>query len=181
MHRVQPEIQTFHSPNRGVRVTSDRDSTAPVDEEVWITIHDTPTRQVSRSTSNSFANLGLPGEEKRKWTHTHTGPSATLSRRAGEGDWNSFPESNARGSRRQNKPPVRQQFLKRRPERHGQRSFLPSFSSSCLSPCTMRTPRLTRDSDGNPLRRLRVISKAGKFVEVLGLHGTPPHRLNELS
>ena len=46
---------------------------------------------------------------------------------------------------------------------------------SSLSPWTILKPRLTRVSDGNPLRRLRLRLKGGlvgKFV--FGLHGTPP-------
>lgn len=40
---------------------------------------------------------------------------------------------------------------------------------------TIRSPRLTCDSDGKPLRRLRVTSKAlAVEVFVLDLHGTPP-------
>jgi transposase len=41
------------------------------------------------------------------------------------------------------------EFLKRRPEPHGQGSLLPSFSISSFSPpCTLRGPRFTCDSEG---------------------------------
>jgi hypothetical protein len=60
---------------------------------------------------------------------------------------------------RRNEPLFRQHFLKRLPEPQGQRSLRPSFSSSSLSPWTMRTPRLTRVSDGKPRRRLFIVSK----------------------
>ena len=44
-----------------------------------------------------------------------------------------------------------------------------------LFPFTTRSPRLTRASEGNPLRRLLVTSKP-ELVEVIGFgfHGTPP-------
>lgn len=51
--------------------------------------------------------------------------------------------------------------LNLRAEPQGQGSLRPSFSTSSLSPWTSRRPRLTRDSDGKPLRRLRVISRVG--------------------
>ena len=63
------------------------------------------------------------------------------------------------GLRHQKRPLFRQHFLKRFPLSHGQRSLRPSFSSRSLSPCTMRTPRLTCVSDGNPFRRLLIVSK----------------------
>jgi len=80
-------------------------------------------------------------------------------------------------SRRQKQPFLRQHFLKRWPEPHGQRSFLPSFSSRCLLPWTTRTPRLTCVSDGNPRRRLLIRSKKrlfGKETFVCMCHSTPP-------
>ena len=41
----------------------------------------------------------------------------------------------------------------------------------------MRAPRLTRDSEGKPFRRLLVTSKAvGLEVLVLESHGTPPYQ-----
>ena len=89
----------------------------------------------------------------------------------------SVPKRNYPGSRRQKQPFVRQHFLKRWPEPQGQRSFLPSFSSSNLSPWTTRSPRLTCVSDGNPLRRLLIVSKKWLFVELFVVclsHGTPP-------
>src|SRR6266542_2989487 len=57
---------------------------------------------------------------------------------------------------------------------HGHGSFRPSFSTSSLSPFTMRTPRLTLASDGKPLRRLLVASKPVFEVLCFGLHDTPP-------
>ena len=50
----------------------------------------------------------------------------------------------------------------------------PSFSSSSLSPFTTRTPCLTCVSEGNPFRRLLIVSKKWLFVEVACGHGTPP-------
>ena len=63
------------------------------------------------------------------------------------------------GSRHQKQPFLRQHFLKRWPEPHGQRSLRPSFSSSTLLPWTTCVPRLTCVSDGNPRRRLVIVSK----------------------
>ena len=60
------------------------------------------------------------------------------------------------------------------PDPQGQRSFLPSFSSSSLLPWTIRTPRFTFVSDGNPLRRLLIVSKKWLLVEVLMVHDPPP-------
>lgn len=71
----------------------------------------------------------------------------------------SVPESSDPGSRHQKQPFERQHFLKRLPEPQGQRSFLPSFSSSSLPPLTTCTPRLTCVSDGYPRRRLLIVSK----------------------
>ncbi len=68
-------------------------------------------------------------------------------------------QSSDLGSRRQKRPDLRQHFLKRLPLPHGQRSLRPSFSSSSLSPFTIRTPRLACVSDGNPFRRLLIVSK----------------------
>jgi len=48
---------------------------------------------------------------------------------------------------------------------------------SSLFPPTTRVPRLTRASEGKPLRRLLVTSKALGFEGVFALvHGTPPAR-----
>ena len=69
---------------------------------------------------------------------------------------------------------MRQHFLKRLPEPQGHKSLRPSFSSSSLSPCTMRTPRLTCVSDGKPVRRLLIVSKKGTVVEFGKVHITPP-------
>jgi len=86
----------------------------------------------------------------------------------------SIPKSSGPGSCRQNRPSIRQHFLKRLPEPQGQRSFRPSFSSSTLSQLTICTPRLTCVSDGKPRRRLLIGSK--KWL-VFGSHGTPPGAL----
>lgn len=85
-----------------------------------------------------------------------------------------LPKSSRPGSRRQNRPDLRQQFLNRALLPHGQRSFRPSFSSSSLSPRMMRTPRLTCVSEGNPFRRLLIVSKKWLFVVVVVSHGAPP-------
>ena len=90
------------------------------------------------------------------------------------------PKKSDPGLRRQKQPFVRQHFLKRWPEPQGQRSFLPSVSSSTLSPWTTRSPRLTCVSDGNPRRRLLIVSKKWLFVELFVIclsHGTPPNWL----
>jgi hypothetical protein len=63
--------------------------------------------------------------------------------------------------------------LNSRPLPHGQRSLRPSFSSSILPPFTIRTPRVTRVSEGNPRRRLLIVSKKGLVVIVTSCHGTP--------
>ena len=68
-----------------------------------------------------------------------------------------------------------QHILKRLPLPHGHKSLRPSFSSSSLSPCTIRTPRLTLLSEGNPLRRLLIVSKKWLIVEPSIGHGRPPH------
>jgi len=81
----------------------------------------------------------------------------------------SFLESSGPGSRHHKEPAFRQHFLNRLPDPHGQRSFLPSFSESSLLPWTIRSPRFTFDSDGNPLRRLLIVSK--KMIRVRGLAG----------
>jgi hypothetical protein len=79
----------------------------------------------------------------------------------------SFPKSSRPDSHRQKQPVFMQHFLKRLPDPHGQRSFLPSFSDNSLLPWTMRTPRFTFVSDGNPLRRLLIVSKKMLLVRVL--------------
>ncbi len=71
----------------------------------------------------------------------------------------SLPKSSHQGPPRQKRPVFKQHFLNRFCDPQGQRSFRPSFSSSSLSPWTMRTPRFTWRSDGNPLRRLLIGSK----------------------
>jgi hypothetical protein len=60
----------------------------------------------------------------------------------------SFSESSNVGSRRQKQPVAMQHFLKRFLEPQGHRSFLPTFSTSSLSPWTIRRPRLTSRSEG---------------------------------
>jgi len=74
-----------------------------------------------------------------------------------------FPKSTRRDWYHQKQPECRQQRLKCLPLPQGHGSFRPSFSSSSLSPCTMRTPRLTLVSDGKPRRRLLMGSKKGIF------------------
>lgn len=64
--------------------------------------------------------------------------------------------------------------MNRLPLPQGQRSSRPSFSSSCLLPWTMRMPRFTWRSDGNPLRRLLIGSNGVIAVKVMEAHGTPP-------
>lgn len=66
---------------------------------------------------------------------------------------------------RQNEPVRRQQRLNVLADPHGHGSLRPSFSTSSLSPRTIRSPRLTWVSDGKPFRRLRVTSKAEVFVD----------------
>jgi hypothetical protein len=86
----------------------------------------------------------------------------------------SFPESSDPDSPRRKQPELRQHFLNRLPEPHGQRSFLPTFSLKTLLPWTIRKPLFTFISDGKPLRRLLIVSKAGSiFVDVL-VHDAPP-------
>jgi hypothetical protein len=85
----------------------------------------------------------------------------------------SFPKSSDPDSRRRKQLDSRQHFLKRFPEPHGQRSFLPSFSVSSFSPWTICTPRLTFFSEANPLRRLLIVSKKELFVEILRVHDPP--------
>jgi hypothetical protein len=59
-----------------------------------------------------------------------------------------------------------QQFLNFRFEPHGHGSLRPSFSISSLNPRTIRSPRFTCVSDGNPFRRLLVRSKKGAVIVV---------------
>ncbi len=97
-------------------------------------------------------------------------------RRRGRRDL-SVSKSSRRGRRHQKQPDFRQHFLKRLPLPHGQRSLRPSFSSRSLSPWTVRTPRFTLVSDGNPLRRLLIVSKKCAIVEIVATHRTPPFNL----
>ncbi len=83
------------------------------------------------------------------------------------GSWSFFPKSSGPDSRRQKQPSFRQHFLNRLPDPHGQRSLRPSFSASSLLPWTIRTPRFTFVSEGNPLRRLLIVSKKTIRVRVL--------------
>ena len=73
--------------------------------------------------------------------------------------WLFVSKSSDPAGRHQKRPDLRQHFLNRLPLPQGQRSLRPSFSSSSLSPWTIRTPRFTLVSDGNPLRRLLIVSK----------------------
>ena len=75
------------------------------------------------------------------------------------GDGLFVPKSSRRDWPHQKRPDFRQHRLNRLRLPQGQRSLRPSFSSSCLSPCTTRTPRLTCVSEGKPLRRLLIVSK----------------------
>jgi hypothetical protein len=71
----------------------------------------------------------------------------------------SFSESSRPGLRRQKQPDFRQHFLNRRPDPQGHRSLRPSFSVSSLVPWTIRRPRFTFVSEGNPCLRLLIGSK----------------------
>jgi len=53
------------------------------------------------------------------------------------------------------------------PDPHGQGSLRPSFSRSSISPWTKRKPRFTFVSDGYPLRRFELTSKAGQVGELV--------------
>src|SRR5271168_5261545 len=69
--------------------------------------------------------------------------------------------------RRQKRPLLRQQFLKRLMEPHGHRSLSPRRSTSSISPpLIVRRPRFTWVSDGKPLRRLLVGSKGERRLRV---------------
>src|SRR5271154_1266379 len=75
--------------------------------------------------------------------------------------------------RRQKRPLLRQQFLKRLMEPHGHRSLSPRRSTSSTSPpLIVRRPHFTCVSDGKPLRRLLVGSKGERrlWVYVLARH-----------
>jgi hypothetical protein len=68
---------------------------------------------------------------------------------------------------RQKRPLLRQQFLKRFADPHGQRSLLPRRSTSSTSPSLIvREPRLTCASEGNPLRRLLIGSKGQRCFRI---------------
>jgi hypothetical protein len=102
--------------------------------------------------------------------------------RAGKVTADSLSESSDSGWCHRKQPVVRQQRLNSRPDPQGQRSFRPSFSSSTLSPWTTRNPRLTCVSDGNPRRRLLIVSMKGQIIGMFILdanHGTPPNQLVE--
>lgn len=76
--------------------------------------------------------------------------------------------------RRQKRPLLRQQFLKRRVEPHGHKSLSPRRSRSSTSPSRIvRAPRFTRVSDGKPLRRLLIGSKGERLLWIclLSWHG----------
>lgn len=86
-----------------------------------------------------------------------------------------FPKSSHPDSRRQKQPECRQHRLNDLRLPHGHGSLRPSFSSSSFSPWTIRTPRLTLLSEGNPRRRLLIGSKKGIFRRAVAhfelLHG----------
>ena len=71
-----------------------------------------------------------------------------------------FPKSTRRDWHHQKQPVWRQHRLNGLPLSQGHGSFHPSCSSSSLSPCTMRTPRLTLVSDG----RTRTVDRLGASV-----------------
>jgi hypothetical protein len=115
-----------------------------------------------------FSSAG-PGAEKRR---APAGYGAAAIRRA-----RPYPVQ-ASGSihsswRRQKLPDFKQHFLKCLPDPQGHGSFLPSFSTSSLSPWTILMPRLTCVSDGNPFLRLLVTSKANLF-DIFGFHDCSP-------
>lgn len=87
-----------------------------------------------------------------------------------------LPKSTHRGWIHQKQPEWRQHRLNRLPLPHGHGSLRPSFSSSSLSPCTIRTPRLTLVSEGKPRLRLLNGSKAGIFESVV-VHDRSPSSL----
>ena len=113
----------------------------------------TPRRQVAKSQSIRRAgDVSLPVELARSST-CGRGRTGTLTRparpplvcggRPAQGRQrsnlskvmdSSLPKSSCRGWSHQNKPFLRQHFLKRLPLPQGQRSLRPSFSSSSLSP-----------------------------------------------
>ena len=86
-----------------------------------------------------------------------------------------FPKSTRRDWHHQKQPEWRQHRLNGLPLSQGHGSFRPSFSSSSLLPCTMRTPRLTLVSDGKPRRRLLIGSKKGIFKSFVA-HDRAPSR-----
>jgi len=87
------------------------------------------------------------------------------------------PNGNTRsGWRRQKLPDFMQQRLKCLPDPHGHGSLRPSFSTSSLSPCTNRKPRLTCVSDGKPFLRLLVTWKA-RLVDVFSFHDRSPYKV----
>ena len=85
----------------------------------------------------------------------------------------SLSESSTDGSPHQKQPDLRQHFLNRLRDPHGQRSLRPSFSLSSLAPWTIRTPRFTFVSDGNPLRRLLIVSKKWQVFGFSLVHYPP--------
>ena len=86
-----------------------------------------------------------------------------------------FPKSSRRDWNHQKRPDRKQHRLNCLPLPQGHRSLRPSFSSSCLSPWTMRTPRLTLVSDGNPRRRLLIGTSGSKKVFVVEWFGCIAH------
>ena len=126
-------------------------------------------RESHRFTARAYWVGRFPTKNPRPGHSHRTGPCCSVS------------EKRSPGSLRQNRPPSRQHVLNRLPDPQGQRSFRPSFSSSSLSPWTILSPRLTCISDGNPRRRLLIVSKGHLFLEFVGLHGAPPVRVGELA
>jgi hypothetical protein len=91
----------------------------------------------------------------------HSGYGYILWRGLPGAEWFLLAEKSSGGGSRQKQPLSMQQCLNFLFEPQGQGSLRPSFSISSLKPRTIRTPRLTCVSDGNPLRRLLVRSKKG--------------------
>ena len=107
--------------------------------------------------------------------------SSVLSVRHSDGRVSVFvPKSSRPDWSHQKRPILRQHRLNRCPLPQGHGSLRPSFSSSCLSPCTIRTPHLTCVSDGKPRRRLLMGSKAVVFVVLVFVsHWFAPFRVIE--
>jgi hypothetical protein len=126
--------------------------------------------------TGSFANKTF--SKSTKWNVREASESAVrkLPTRLQTLDQNSLllSKSSLRGWPHQNRPDRKQQVLNRSPLPHGHGSLRPSFSTSCLSPWTTLTPRLTFVSDGKPRRRLLIRSKAFVVVVIVS-HWSAPY------